>query len=266
MAPLPDKKRSPAMTALPIIAKLVHYPVKGLSGLAKAQAALTAGEGMPLDRIYAIENGSHRFDAQNPKWFPKVHFMQLMRNERLASLTLTFDEESHALTLFRNGKQVAKGTLKTKLGRQIIEQFLSSYMRVDLKGPPRIVCAEGHIFTDIAEKALHIVNLETVRAVSRVIGIDLDPLRFRANIYFDGLPAWQERCWIGKTIACGDALLEVFDETGRCEATSVDPKTALRGLSVPSALLRTWGHDKLGLYAKVARCGVISTGDAARVN
>ena len=98
------------------------------------------------------------------------------------------------------------------------------------------------------------------------MGVDLDPLRFRANIYFDGVPAWQERCWFGKTIACRDALLKVFDETGRCEATSVDPKTALRSLSVPSALLRTWGHDKVGLYAKVVCDGVISTGDAVRVN
>ena len=102
------------------IAKLVNFPVKGLSGVATVQAVLTAGEGMPLDRVYAVENGSHRFDAQNPKWLPKTHFLQLMRNERLASLALTFDEESHTLALFRNGKQVAKGALKTKLGRQII--------------------------------------------------------------------------------------------------------------------------------------------------
>ena len=72
------------MPAPPIIAKLVHYPVKGLRGLAKSQAVLTEGEGMPLDRVYAIENGSHRFDAQNPRWFSKTHFLQLMRNERLA--------------------------------------------------------------------------------------------------------------------------------------------------------------------------------------
>lgn len=254
------------MPSLPIIAKLVHYPVKGLSGLVKAQAALTAGEGMPLDRVYAIENGSHRFDAQYPKWFPKTHFLQLMRNERLASLALTFDEESHALTLFRDEKQVAKGLLKTKLGRQIIEQFLASYMKADLTGSPRIVCAEGHRFTDIAEKALHLVNLETVRAVSRVIGVDLDPLRFRANVYLDGVPAWQERHWLGKTITCGEAHLKGFAETARCEATSVDPKTGRRGLSVPSALLRTWGHDKLGLYAKVVHSGVISMGDTASVS
>jgi uncharacterized protein len=246
-----------------IIAKLVHYPVKGLSGLAKVQATLTAGEGMPLDRVYAIENGSHRFDAQNPKWLPKTHFLQLMRNERLASLALTFDEESHTLVLFRDGKQVAKGALKTKLGRQIIEQFLASYMKSDLMGPPRIVCAEGHSFTDIAEKALHVVNLETVRDASRVICVHLDPLCFRANVYLEGVPAWQERRWLGKTIVCGDAHLKVFAETGRCEATSVDPRTAKRGLSIPSALLRTWGHDKLGLYAKVLRSGVISTGDTA---
>ena len=249
-----------------IIAKLMHYPVKGLSGLATAQAALIQGQGMPLDRSYAIENGSHRFDAQNPKWLPKTHFLQLMRNERLAGLSLTFDEESHTLTLFRNGKQVAKGSLKTKLGRQIVEQFFAGYMKADLMGPPRIVCAEGHSFTDIATKALHLVNLETVRDVSRVTGIDLDPLRFRANVYFDGLPPWQEHGWLGKTIVCGDVHLKVFAETARCEATSVDPKTARRGLSVPSALLRTWGHDKLGLYAKVIRSGVISTGDTASVS
>ena len=48
--------------------------------------ALTAGEGMPLDRAYAIENGGKRFDAQNPKWLPKTNFLQLMQHERLASL------------------------------------------------------------------------------------------------------------------------------------------------------------------------------------
>jgi uncharacterized protein YcbX len=189
-----------------------------------------------------------------------------MRNERLASLALTFDEESHTLALFRDGKRVAKGALKTKLGRQIIEQFLAGYMKADLNAPPRIVCAEGHSFTDIAQKALHVVNLETVRNVSRVIGVDLDPLRFRANVYLEGVPAWQERRWLGKTIVCGDAHLKVFAETARCEATSVDPKTGKRGQSVPSALLRTWYHDKLGLYAKVVRSGVISTGDTASVS
>lgn len=143
----------------------------------------------------------------------------------------------------------------------MIEQFLAAYMKEELKGPPRIVCASGHGFTDIAEKALHIVNLESVRDLSRITGLDLDPRRFRANIYFAGLPPWQERQWCGKSIVCGAATLRVFEETGRCEATSVDPVTARRGLSIPAALFRTWGHNNLGLYAKVVSGGKVAAGD-----
>jgi uncharacterized protein len=258
-------KQEKAHYAVQVIASLVRYPIKGLSGVAMPRATLTAGQGMPLDRAYAIENGSARFDPQNPKWLPKANFLQLMQHERLASLSVAFDEATNSLTLFRDGKQVAKGALQIKLGRQLIEQFLSAYMKASLRGPPRIVHADGHSFTDIAAKALHIVNLETVRDVSRVTGIDLDPMRFRANLYIEGLPAWEERCWVGKWIACGDAQLAVFDETGRCEATSVDPLTAQRGLSIPAALERTWGHGSLGVYASVKREGTVATGDMITV-
>jgi len=257
-----EKAVSLKVSAVPAIASLLHYPIKGMGGIELPRVTLKAGEGMPLDRAYAIENGGKRFDAQNPKWLPKANFLQLMQHERLASLALTFDEASHTLTLFRDAKQIAKGDLQTKLGRQMIEQFLAAYMKADLRGPPRIVSAPGHSFTDIAEKALHLVNLESVRNLSRTAGIDLDPLRFRANVYFEGMPAFEERHWCGKTVACGGTTLKVFDETGRCEATSVDPKTARRGLSVPATLERTWGHTKLGLYAKVISGGEVEAGSA----
>ena len=194
---------------------------------------------MPFDRVYAIENGSHRFDAQNPKWLPKTNFLQLMRNERLASLTLTFDEENHALALFRDGRQVAKGALKTKLGRQMIEQFLAAYMKAALRGPPRVVAAEGHSFTDIAAKALHIVNLETVRDLSRVPGSISIRCAFAQISISTACPPGRSGIGSAKLVVAR-CNLKVFDETVRCEATSVDPKTARRGLSVPSVLVRTW--------------------------
>jgi uncharacterized protein len=264
MATTGRKRRTWDITDAPKISSLVYYPVKGLAGIALPKVALAAAEGVPLDRAYAIENGARRFDAHNPKWLPKTSFLQLMQHERLASLTLTFEAESHVLTLFRDGKQVAKGALKTKLGRQMIEQFLAAYMKAELIGPPRLVSTEGHSFTDIAEKALHIVNLESMRDLSRIAGTELDPRRFRANIYFDGLPPWQERQWLGKPIACGGARLQVFKETSRCEATSVDPNTGRRGLSVPAGLTRTWNHANLGLYARVVSGGEVAIGDSVR--
>jgi uncharacterized protein YcbX len=268
MATCTHKKRTCAIAATPKIVSLVRYPVKGLAGVALPQVALAPGEGVPLDRAYAIENGAKRFDAQNPKWLPKVHFLQLMQHERLAGLGLAFDEAGHVLTLFRDGSQMARGALRTKLGRQMIEQFLSAYLKSGLLGPPRIVSAPGHSFSDIADKALHIVNLESVRDLSRIVGLDLDldPLRFRANVYFEGVPAWEELHWLGKTISCGSARLRVFKGTTRCEAASVDLNTARRGLSIPSALECTWGHRTLGLYAKVVSGGEAAAGDGIEVH
>ena len=41
---------------------------------------------MPFDRAYAIENGPGRFDPEHPAHLPKINFLMLMRNERLATL------------------------------------------------------------------------------------------------------------------------------------------------------------------------------------
>ncbi len=94
-----------------------------------AKVALAAGEGVPLGRAYAIEHGAQRFDAENPKWLHKTHFLQLMQHERLAGLGLDFGEASHVLTLFRGSRQIARGALRTKLGRQMMEQSLAAYMK-----------------------------------------------------------------------------------------------------------------------------------------
>jgi len=165
------------------------------------------------------------------------------------------------LTILRDGKQVGRGDLSTKLGRQMIEQFIAGYMPGELKGAPRIVTAPGHSFSDVAEKCLHLVNLETVRELGHELGRDLDPLRFRANVYFDGLEPWAEHRWLDRQIHVGGALLEVFSLTPRCAATDVDPATATRDMSIPPDMLRMYGHNELGLYAKVVEGGEINVGD-----
>jgi uncharacterized protein len=70
---------------------------------------------------------------------------------------------------------------------------------------------------------MHLVNLQSLQDLGRIAGTHLDPARFRANIYIQGLPQWAERQWLGKTIMVGEAKLKVFAETGRCEAISVVP-------------------------------------------
>lgn len=242
------------------VSMLYRYPVKGLTPEPLQSVSLTPGETLPFDRAYAIENGPGRFDPEAPRHLPKINFLMLMRDERLATLRARFDEETHVLVISRDGKPVVRGQLDTALGRQLIEQFIAAYMKAELRGAPKIVHAPGHSFSDVAAKCVHIVNLASAREVERAVGRKIDPLRFRANVYLDGLPPWTECKWLDREIAIGPARLRVFARTQRCEATNVDPGTGARDMAIPAALMRTWGHEDFGIYAKVVAGGVLAVG------
>ena len=247
------------------VASLYRYPVKGLSPEALQSVALSTGETLPFDRAYAIENGPGRFDPGAPRHLPKINFLMLMRDERLATLKTRFEDASETLTILRDGKQVARGQLTTTLGRRLIEQFIAAYMKTELRGAPRIVHAPGHTFSDVAAKCVHIVNLASVRELERIVGRAVDPLRFRANVYLDDGEAWAELGWMDRVIEIGPAKLQAFARTQRCEATNVDPGTGARDMAIPAHLMRTWGHQDFGIYAKIVTGGQISVGTAAAV-
>lgn len=248
------------------ISAIYRYPVKGLSPQYLQSAELGVGATIAFDRAWAIENGPGRFDENEPKHLPKINFLMLMRNERLASLKTVFSEDDTTLTILRGGKAIAKGNLSMRIGRQLLEQFLSAYMQSDLRGPPKIVSAEGHSFSDVAAKCVHIVNLASVAELARIAGRDIDPLRFRPNIVIDGVPAWSEFDWIDREISIGAVKLRGFDRTMRCAATEVDPKTGARDLSIPTILERSFGHTDFGIYATVSESGAIAVGDSVGVD
>src|SRR4051794_774901 len=95
---------------------IYRYPVKGLSAEALPGACLEPGATIPADRRYAIENGPSGFDPAAPAYFPKIRFLMLMRNERLARLTTHYDDASHVLTIREGTAEVARGNLATLEG------------------------------------------------------------------------------------------------------------------------------------------------------
>ena len=125
------------------VAALYRYPVKGLTPEPLESVDLKSGETLPFDRAYAIENGPGRFDPEAPRHLPKIAFLMLMRDERLATLRSTFDDATQTLTISRGGKPVVSGRLDTPLGRQLIEQFIAAYMKAELRGAPKIVLRAG---------------------------------------------------------------------------------------------------------------------------
>jgi uncharacterized protein YcbX len=119
----------------------------------------------------------------------------------------------------------------------------------------------GHSFSDVAKKVVSIINLESVAALGRAINRKVHPLRFRGNIYAEGLPAWSETELVGETIRIGAVQLRVVKVIQRCAATQVDPETAERDIDIPDALYRLTGEDDCGIYAEVLNPGTIAEGD-----
>jgi uncharacterized protein len=248
------------------IAAIHRYPVKGLSPEQLAFADLAIGQTIINDRRYAIENGPSGFDPAAPSWQPKIKFLMLMRNERLASLKTRFDDATTTLTVECGGRQAARGDLSTREGRLAIEAFFRVFMPNELRGPPKVLEAPGHSFSDLAAKVVSLINLRSVVDLERVTGAAVDPLRFRGNLHIEGLEAWDEFNLLGKTLRTpSGAELKVVKRIVRCAATEVDPTTGIRDLDVPETLQRAFDHTDCGIYASATAPGRIIAGDVLEV-
>ena len=245
---------------------IYRYPVKGLSPQKLERTALSPGQTLPADRLYAIENGPSGFDPAAPQYFPKQRFLMLMRNEQLATLRTDYDEASHTLTIGHEGRQAVRADLRTKEGRLAVEAFFRRFMPDELRGPPKVLHGENHSFSDVAKKVVSIINLGSVATVETAAGAAVDPLRFRANIYVAGWPAWHEFDLMGHTLEINGARLKVIKRIVRCAATDVDPATGIRDLTIPKTLQQTFKHADCGVYAEVTTGGNIATGDAINIS
>jgi uncharacterized protein YcbX len=243
------------------IDRICRYPVKGLSAETLAAVLVAAGDGLPLDRIFALARADTAFDPARPVWLAKRHFLMLMRDERLAELETAYDEPSDRLRIAHGGRQVLDAETDSEAGRAAIEAFFEQFM--GSAGRPRLVRAPGHMFTDNPTPYVSLINLATVREIAKALGREsLDPLRFRANLYVEGLEPWAELGWVGQELAAGEVRFACAQRIDRCAATNVDPVTGARDLNIPAALRQTYGHIDCGVLLGVTQGGRLETGQS----
>jgi hypothetical protein len=154
-----------------------------------------------------------------------------------------------------------RADISTQNGRMVVEQFFAAFMGAESRGTPKLVEAPGHMFSDTARKVVSLVGLASVADIERVARAPVDPLRFRANLYFSGGRAWEEFDWVGLELVIGKARLRVLDRINRCPATNVDPATAARDMNVPRLLQDGFRHIDCGVYAEIVADGEIAVGD-----
>ena len=112
---------------------------------------------------------------------------------------------------------------------------------------------------------VRLLNRTTLRAFEADQGSIREEARFRPNILFDNLPAWEEFEWVGRRLRIGTAVLEVTKRTVRCAAVEVNPATGTRDADPIRELKHLYGHADLGIHAAVIEGGRIAPGDTISV-
>lgn len=245
------------------VESIYRHPVKGLTPEPMASVQLTAGAYFPGDRAYAIEVDPSGFDPANPKHISKQRFTVLARFPALARVKTRLDD---ATGVFHVGDAHGFGVetrLDTEEGRTALENFLQAFLGEDAPGKLRVLeSPPGYRFMDHPLGYISVMNLASVRAVEQAIGQPVDPLRFRANVYVDGLKPWAEDEWVaGARVKLGAAELSVFKPIVRCVATHVNLETGERDIDMVEMLRQHFGRDTLGTYLSITVGGGIVIGD-----
>jgi uncharacterized protein YcbX len=247
------------------IESLWRHPVKGFTPERLGQATLSAGGFFPCDRIYAVEDGPSGFDPDAPAWITKQRFTVLAKIAEVARVRTAYDEASGVLTVDAEGRETLRAPLTEPKGRETFAAWLTDFLGEETSGPLKVLEAPGHRFTDHPLGAVSIVNLASVRDLEARMGRPLNPLRFRANIYVDGWPAWIENEAQDAVVALGPVTGRVFSTIVRCAATHVEPATGERDMDVVGALHAHYGHMLCGIYISILKGGRLGEGDAAEI-
>lgn len=247
------------------IESLFRYPVKGLTAEALPHAAVLPGGALPWDRAFALAHGDAPFDPAAPAFLPKSNFMCLLRHARIAALQAGFEPDAPALSIHApDGTGVTANPLDPA-GREEIGVYLTAYLGAEARGAPRFHHVPGHVFGDQKLPVVSLLNLDTLAAYEADAGVERDPMRFRANVYFSGGAPWGEFEWVGRELRLGTARLRVTKRTVRCAAVEVNPRTAERDADPIRELRRLYGHADLGVHAAVVEAGQFAPGDRLEV-
>ena len=245
------------------VAAIFRHPVKGFTPESLAQVDLAPGEGFPHDRAWAVENGPSGYDPDAPAFTPKQKFTVLAAIPRVAAARTQFDDATGVMTAQAPGAPTFAGRLTDASGREGFAAWLGDLLGDEARGPLKVVEARGAFrFTDHPKGQVSIINMASVRDLSAKMGVALDPLRFRANLYVEGWPAWVENDWAGRDLMVGWARATVFKPIVRCAATHVDPTTAVADQDVVKALFDAYGHMFCGVYIQMTSAGRVGLGDA----
>ena len=244
------------------IENLFYSPVKSISFTKSEFLNVLKDKGIQSDRIFAFVQNLDSISIKNlledPKFRKLNNFITLKNTPELNKYNfiyikdkLILKKQDEIIISINPFLENEKKLLCDKINHIIIKNKKLDFL-MDEKNP---------FFDTMPDNSISLVNKKSVTDFSMKILSDIEFERFRANIYIDGLAAWEERNWIGKTIKINNIDFFVSGEISRCSATNLKPSTDIVTINLPNQLKKTYDHINMGIYLVPLQNGVISKND-----
>ncbi|UAB88274.1 MOSC domain-containing protein [Ruegeria sp. SCSIO 43209] len=240
------------------VTSIWRHPIKSHGRERLDRITMIPGHTMPGDRVWAVAHEASKADGS--EWAPCANFSRGAKAPQLMAISAQLQGDSVTLS-HPNRPDLS---FEPDVHQDTFLDWVKPLMPADRAASARIVRAANRGMTDSDFPSISLCNMSSHRAVEQKLGRDLSIARWRGNIWFDGLPLWNEFDWIGRDIRIGEAVFHVRERITRCLATTANPETGERDADTLGAL-SSWDHQDFGVYAEVLEGGTIHTGDEVQV-
>ena len=254
-----------------IISSIHFSPVKSLSFTNIESCEIKKNLGILNDRKFAF---SRFVDAEkalliekNPNERKLDNFLSLKNSPVLNKYNFTYKDNKLSLTL--DGEKLISITAddleqKTKLINKLVD------LEISLTKPMFLLQNNEFPFYDTSSSnkvfnSISLINLNSIEDFEKRINQRVEFQRFRGNFYVDGIDAWEERNWIGKTIKIDNVLFKVERNIPRCVAINLKPKTDNSDLNLLQSLKKAYNHFDMGIYLRSLNEGKIKVGNIIKL-
>ena len=245
------------------LTSIQRHPLKSHGREALGTVLLTAGQGLPHDREWAVAHDGAKLTEG--RWAPCANFVIGSRTPALMAISARLDEATGTLTLTHPDRPDLTFRPDDADDQPRFLDWLRPLCPPDRAQPHRLYKVPGRGLTDTDYPSVSLINLASNRALAADMGQDLSPLRWRANFWIDGLDAFAERGLVGRRLRLGEAILDVTEPKVRCMATTANPDSGQRDADTLGALRTRFGDQCFGLYARVVTNGAVHVGDRIEV-
>ena len=254
-----------------LISSIYYSPVKSLSFQNVESCRIKKDLGILNDRKFAfsrnIDVDKVQLIEKNAKERKLNNFLTLKNSPVLNKYNFTYKDNK--LTLVLDSKE-----LITISADNIEQKSLLINKLVELESslikPVFLIQNNEFPFFDTSHSdkvfnSISLININSIEDFAKKIEEKVEFQRFRGNFYVEGIEAWEERNWIGKTIEINNVFFKVEKNIPRCVAINLKPKTDDNAINLLKSLKKTYDHFEMGIYLRALNDGKVELGNKIRV-